>query len=241
MPGKLLSLGSTVKRQDFESGVRVLPFGSMAKREPKEPGELGRRILSALEGMHMSPTALERKLIERSEASGSDVKWSQGYMSRLISGERGGTAIDPLKIQDIADELGVRFEWLATGREPMREGGEQTPQQVGLAMARMLGAREDAIEHVREIFAPDSSRDARYWYDLAMHESDALRRLGTSEFPATARKKIRKEGDRSRTVSPPKPMKLRPDTTVVPGAPISTRDVSPPAREATRRPHRSHG
>ena len=61
--------------------------------------------------------------------------------------------------------------------------------------SRTFGAREDAIKHVLENVV-DSGQDARYWMERALQESDARKRSGASEFPATHRGSIRKTAEK---------------------------------------------
>lgn len=76
-----------------------------------------------------------------------EIGLSQGYMSKLLSGDRGTKALAPELIRRLADYLGVAYEWLAIGRGPMhREGWAPSPLEAASVVAVTWGARRDAIE-----------------------------------------------------------------------------------------------
>lgn len=155
----------------------------------------------------MTQTRLERTLIEAGHR-GARAKFSQGYMSRLVYGERGTSTIDPLKLQAISDTLGVSFEWLATGREPMRpQAIAHAPPELGAMMARSWGALEDAVEHVlaRETYAEEPWQTPKYYFDLIMAENAARRSAGMAEFPATKQAETRRAAEKAREAAKPQP------------------------------------
>ena len=123
---KLLPTGSTVKRKNLQMVELPLPSGSM-KAEKKEPTELGLRIESARKAAGITS---QNKLEKKAELG-------VGYVSRLISGDRGGRMTEDVA-RRLAGVLGVRSEWLATGKGPRTEAGasgrtETPPGEMSLA------------------------------------------------------------------------------------------------------------
>lgn len=78
----------------------------------RSPTDFGQRLLDAAGHAGMTQTSLERRLVEAGLLS-------QGYVSRLVYGERGATSISIPLVEYIADLCGVDFHWLATGRGKM--------------------------------------------------------------------------------------------------------------------------
>jgi transcriptional regulator with XRE-family HTH domain len=104
---------------------------------------LAERLRFAIEAEGHSPTSVERTL-----------RFSQGQMSRFLSGSRGVTTIDPDKMRVLADYLHVRFEWLVLGRGAMRRDGRETPTpaEEAIGIVRRCGYREEAIQQAWERF-----------------------------------------------------------------------------------------
>lgn len=71
-------------------------------------GTRGDRILKALKHLGISQNELARRL-----GKGS------GWVSRLVTGERGESYVDPMLWQQVGDALHVNYEWLLTGRGEM--------------------------------------------------------------------------------------------------------------------------
>ncbi len=154
----------------------------------KEPSELGARILRACEEEGLKPTGVAAK-----------ANFSSGYIWRIIYGTRGNQSIDPMKLEALSDILHVSFHWLATGREPMREGvwaGTRSPREEAIISARRQGVGEDAIEHVVEAIpeVPGSGQDERYWYETFWAEHEKRRRAGIPvRMAAKEHGKVRKK------------------------------------------------
>lgn len=87
----------------------------------------GDRLRAAIEEAGLTQTRFERVMGH-----------SQGSLSRIINGERGERGIDPLKMQLLARQLGLKFEWLVLGEGPKRD--EEIPFE--LVVARCAAADE---------------------------------------------------------------------------------------------------
>lgn len=189
MDNGLVPLGTSVKRNGAQVQAAALPLGTLGRpRSEKEATPLGLRILRACEEEGLTPTGAAAK-----------AKISGGYIWRIIYGTRGNQSIDPHKLEALSDLLHVRFHWLATGREPMREGawaGARSPREEAIISARRQGVGEDAIEHVLETMpeVPDTGQDERYWYETFWAEHEKRRRAGIPEKLAKkGRSKVRAE------------------------------------------------
>lgn len=127
---------------------------------------IGDRLKFALEEAGMGMNAADRA-----------VDQGAGYTSRLASNKK--KRPDPAILQRYADALGVRLEWLTTGRLPMRqetEGGSESHYDRGTRLflelfldERRLVAeefvREKQSEAARLPSAWDAARVMRYWMD----------------------------------------------------------------------------
>lgn len=136
---------------------------------PKEPTELGKRILRALD---------EERRSQNSAATAAG--FGRGYLSRLIYGTRGGTSINPEHMKELAKVLHVQFEWLVVGEGPMRrEGRGSTPAEEAIIFARMQGCREDAIQNVWHRFKDEATQMTVFeWIDEIGREAIRLNRAG---------------------------------------------------------------
>jgi hypothetical protein len=105
---------------------------------PKERtlSPLGARIMRAIEEAGRSQTSTERGL-----------GFSQGWLSRVVRGQRADSTLDVRNMQALADYLEVNFEWLVLGRGPMRKERPEiaSPAEIAIHLARSSGVREDAI------------------------------------------------------------------------------------------------
>jgi hypothetical protein len=121
MSNQLLAKGSAVNSQADGSLPGALPFGSdmpRPKTKPRPaveraPSEVGLRVARALEHADMSQNELARRLAEL----GALGTGASGYVSRLVSGDRGGKrgpSGDLLRA--IAEVCGVDAGWLAFGQ-----------------------------------------------------------------------------------------------------------------------------
>ncbi len=97
---------------------------------------LGARIMQAVEEAGRSQTSTERAL-----------GFSQGWLSRVVRGQRAESTLDVRNMQALADYLEVNFEWLVLGRGPMRKERPEiaSPAEIAIHLARCSGVREDAI------------------------------------------------------------------------------------------------
>lgn len=113
----------------------------MRASSDRKPTPLGERILQALGEENRTQTSAERQ-----------AGFSQGHLSKIIYGERGGTSLAPEKLGVLAEILHVNFEWLLINRGPMRRDGRttKTPAEEAIHFARLSGAREDAIQDTWE-------------------------------------------------------------------------------------------
>ena len=150
----------------------LLLFASMAAAKgAKELSEFGKRFHLACEQEGRSPTSAER-----------DAGLNRGYLTPIIYGERGQSAINPAYMTALARLLHVNFEWLVTGNGPMRrEGRETTPAEQAITFARSVGVREDAISIAWERNKDrESDLDAWAWARLI---DDEARRLDSAGLP----------------------------------------------------------
>lgn len=119
------------------SVVLQLCSTTMAKpAEARKLTPLGQRILVAAEQAGFSQTSLERAC-----------HFSGGYLTKLLT--RPQDRIDLGKLEMLCDMLSVRMHWLATGREPMREGGALSAEEKAMVAARGSGVTEDVFWFVR--------------------------------------------------------------------------------------------
>lgn len=140
---------------------RPLHFCSMAKAKAAEDKPLtafGERLMHALREAGFTPTSLGR-------AAG----FNSGYMTKLLY--RPQERYEASKLETLCDLLGVRMHWLATGREPMREGGELSPVERAIVTARGYGVTEDVFWFVRGRDAREPERTEYEWLTAFMTEN----------------------------------------------------------------------
>jgi hypothetical protein len=137
---------------------------------------LGERVMLAAEEAGFTQTSLERA-----------ARFSGGYMTRLLT--RPQDRIDMSKLERLSDLLGVRMHWLATGREPMREGGQRTAVEEGMVIARQYGVTEDVFWYVRARDMQTSEREnwsPTEWWHAFLAENK--RRLADAAYAKAAKR-----------------------------------------------------
>jgi transcriptional regulator with XRE-family HTH domain len=160
----MLLNGSTVNVKGLPANDTLLPFGSMQSVKPMT--DLGKRIVDAIAERGTTQTALEREVFGET---------SRGGLSRIVSGSRGAKrSINPATLDRIAQALGVRFEWLAFGRLPMRDpaGGVLPPKQEAMRIAQRYGVTDAEIAHVLSHAEDIADDDERGWLEafLLLHD-----------------------------------------------------------------------
>lgn len=165
-------------------------MGAAKRGEERVLTPLGERVIRAAEDAGFTQTSLERA-----------AKFSGGYLTKLLY--RPQDRIDLSKMERLCDLLGVRMHWLATGREPMREGGPRTPVEEGMVIARQYGVTEDVFWYVR---ARDMQRSEREnwghseWWQAFLAENK--RRVGDAAY-AKAAKRVAMTVERQAYKQPP--------------------------------------
>lgn len=140
---------------------------------------LGERIIAAAGDAGFTPTSLARA----AELSG-------GHMTKLLYHAQ--SRIDLTKLERLCDLLSVRMHWLATGREPMREGGARTPLEEGMVAARGLGVTEDVFWFVRgRDGADETDRTAHEWM-MAFFEENK-KRVDDEDYAKAAKRVAMRE------------------------------------------------
>lgn len=183
MRPSVLSNCTSVKAQDQASCHQAVESRGMARprTETQEPTAFGRRILEAAAAAGFTPTSLARA-----------AKFSAGYMTRLVYKTQ--SRMDLEYFQRLCELLSVRMEWLAFGREPMREGGPRRPVDEAIVAARRFGVTEDVFWYVRrrdqKVGADRSEMD---WLTAFLDES--RRRQGNPEYVQQARRIPMSEGE----------------------------------------------
>ena len=148
----------------------------------KEKGDrvltaLGQRIVAAAREAGFTQTSLERA-----------ANFSGGYLTKLLY--RPQERIDLGKLEALCDLLGVRMHWLATGREPMREGGPRSAVEEGMVSARGLGVTEDVFWYVRAR-AQGVERTPAEWLMAFLEENK--RRIADDVYARAAKRVAMKE------------------------------------------------
>jgi hypothetical protein len=149
---------------------------------------LGKRLLLAAKDASFSPTSLARA----AELAG-------GHMTKLLYQPQ--SRIDLMTLERLCDLLGVRMHWLATGREPMREGGARTAVEEAMVMARGLGVTEDVFWFVRGR-AGDIERTAQEWAMAFLEENK--RRVEDAAYAREARRVAMREARKRPPPSEPR-------------------------------------
>lgn len=129
-------------------------------------------------------------------------RFSGGYLTRLLYREQ--DRIEMSKLERLCDLLGCRMHWLATGREPMREGEPRAPVEEAMVTARRYGVTEDVFWFVRGRDANQDARSEADWFQAFLdenrkrvedeHYAKAAKRVAMDEAkrnppPSTARKR----------------------------------------------------
>lgn len=110
--------------------------------------------------------------------AGRELGLSQGYMGRLLSGERGSKALSPELIRQLADYLGVQYEWLAIGRGPQRATGwAPSALEEAMIFATRHGARRDAIDAAIESHREAENMTGTDWVLAISNEAKRLEHL----------------------------------------------------------------
>lgn len=138
--------------------------------------------------------AIAAKRVTRSR-TGREAGLRAGYIFRLL-GDAGESkqilAPGPEIVRQLADYLGVGYEWLAIGRGPMHaDDWAPTPLEEATTIARRLGVRQDAIDATAERFRDDD--DEMTTIDWIVAFNDEARRLDKRRVP---RPEVKVRGER---------------------------------------------
>lgn len=131
---------------------------------------VGRRVDEALKSLGKSKQWLE---------SHARPPFSSGYISRIVSGERGRNPSFEV-IRRIADALGVNAEWLASGvgpRDATKRSLHAEPypeREEALAKLRKLVSSEAVEWCRREELAPGTARTCKGWMAAIMAKDAEL-------------------------------------------------------------------
>lgn len=143
--------------------------------------------MSAAEAAGFTQTSLER-------AAG----FTTGYLSKLLYHQQ--DRIDVSKLERLCDLLSCRMHWLATGREPMHEGGSLIPREQGIFLARGVGVTPDVFWFVHERDGEAPERSAQDWASAFVDEH--RKRVEDASYARAVR---RVPMDRRRASSNPPP------------------------------------
>lgn len=169
MTDELLAGASTVNGQNSGLPYALLALGSMSANElPDTPEDFAGRLALAIELKKITRSRTERE---------SGLK--RGRIQRLLGiGPKQIAAPGPETIRQLADYLGVSYEWLAIGRGPLRrEGWAPSALEEATLFARSHGAREDAIRAATERYRDEPDMDVWSWILAIDGEARRLERL----------------------------------------------------------------
>lgn len=170
----------------------------MAKRKGGEDQALtplGARIMAVASEAGFTQSSLERA-----------GHFSGGYLNKLLY--RPQDRIDMSKLEKLSDLLGVRMHWLATGRDPKREGEQRTSVEEGMIVARGLGVTEDVFWFVRGRDG-DVERSPKEWAVAFFEENK--KRVEDEAYAKAAKRVAMSEKRRA----PPPPSEARQKRTKV--------------------------
>jgi hypothetical protein len=149
--------------------------------EDRKLTALGARIMRAAEDAGFTQTSLERA-----------ARFSGGYLTRILYREQ--DRIDLTKLEVLCDLLSVRMHWLATGREPMREGGPRSAVEEAMIVARSLNVTEDVFWFVRGRDG-NADRTASEWLEAFL--ADNRKRVEDASYARAAKRVAMTEAKRS--------------------------------------------
>lgn len=207
MSDLLLQGRSTVNLLEGGDHIVTLQSCSMAAAKDqadREPTPIGSRILFAAKEAGFTQSSLERA-----------AQFSGGYLTKLIYNPQ--DRIEISKLERLCDLLGVRMHWLATGREPMREGGILSPAEQAMIHARELGVTEDVFWFVRgrDAEEPEAEhRNAAAWLSAYLEENK--RRVNDASYARESKRIAMYAQRHSKKMAVPSSVPAEPDSKPVP-------------------------
>lgn len=140
-------------------------------KSTETPADFAGRLALAISLSGTTRTAVERR-----------AGLGRGRIQRLLGlGSKPILSPGPDVIRALADELAVRYEWLAIGRGPMRDPErELTPFEQATKLVQWANVRADAIAIAAERHGSDPEMDA---IDFVRAIDDIARRLERSGTP----------------------------------------------------------
>ncbi len=163
------------------------------------PEDLARRLDRAIRESGRSATAI-----------GASAGLPPGYIHKVL-GTTAAKRIDspgPEKLRALADELGVSYEWLATGHGEMRGGrAGGGPRDEALAFARnVMHAREAAVAAALEKHGQEADALTAFEWLVAIDLEE--RRLDRADIAQLSRERealLRRMAEAERHARPPVP------------------------------------
>ena len=194
-------MSSIIRTDDSDGNRQILsahggghPSGQMPRRlpsPPREPTELGVRLIQALDAKGMSMYALENA-----------TELSRGLVSRLICGDRPNIGLTTAI--KIAQALDINLDWLATGRGSMGGDREQGYQAIEFALS--CGATQQTVDSALLMLNPLERKNLPLVYETIMSEHWRLERLSRAQPEAKQSQKMSRDELKAMLDVKPKPL-----------------------------------